>query len=282
MRDSFNLFRWSAHRITTLVLCSLGILNVNAGESEHVPFVEDGKVWYCGYWHPNETFPSTPEDPIGNGIDCIFTMHGDSLINDREYKKVYCQFEDYYGDREQHYFCAVREEDHRVFIIEEKTTEEKLIYDFSHHGEFVDVVFNDIKFARTKGNRRSGFLTGQLEYSVCKYSGDELDYSNDPGYWIDGVGTPNSNPFAIEFSHLVFDDPKLGKAIDVLSCMKSGKYIFNMEWLDTPVVPTSIEYRPHTEGFQNVSRLYDLQGRRVTGHPTKGVYIQDGKKVLRR
>ena len=47
---------------------------------------------------------------MGEGIDCIFTMCGDTLMNGKEYKKVYCQFEEYYGDKERHYYCAVREE----------------------------------------------------------------------------------------------------------------------------------------------------------------------------
>jgi hypothetical protein len=33
------------------------------------------------------------------------------------------------------------------------------------------------------------------------------------------------------------------------------------------------------EGIRN-NHIYDLQGRRLTQKPTKGVYIQDGKKVV--
>ena len=260
------------------------IANTIRGSQEHnreyVPFVEEGKIWYCGYWHPHDIFPPTPEDPDGNGIDCIFTMHGDTLIGDKEYKKVYCQFEEYYGDKEQHYYCTVREEAYQVFIIEEKTTEEKLIYDFSRPGELITITYNDYKFARTKGGRRHNFLSGQLEYRVCRYSGDEVDYSNDPGCWIDGVGVPYNNPFAFEFSHLLFDEPKLGKEIYVLTCMKDGKYIYMMDWMAEPNEPTSIDDRNYADNSQKGSILYDLQGRRLSATPQKGVYIQNGKKKL--
>jgi len=34
------------------------------------------------------------------------------------------------------------------------------------------------------------------------------------------------------------------------------------------------------ESHQTTVPIFDLQGRRLTGHPTKGIYIQDGRKVL--
>ena len=86
----------------------------------YIPFVEEGKVWYCGYSHPDVTFHATAEDPSAKGIDCIFTMQGDTVINGKTYKKVYCQFKEYYGDEDLHYYCAVREEDYRVYIVEEE------------------------------------------------------------------------------------------------------------------------------------------------------------------
>ena len=88
----------------------------------YIPFVEEGKVWYCGYSHPDVTFHATAEDPSAKGIDCIFTMQGDTVINGKTYKKVYCQFKEYYGDEDLHYYCAVREEDYRVYIVEEEFT----------------------------------------------------------------------------------------------------------------------------------------------------------------
>jgi hypothetical protein len=252
------------------------------GEREYVPFVEEGKVWYCGYWHPNDAFPSSLEDPGGEGIDCIFSMCGDTLISEMEYKKVYCQFEEYYGDREQHYYCSVREEAYQVFIVENETKEEKLLYDFSLPGEIITLTYNDLKFARTEGWRRYSFLPGQLEYTVCIFSGSEIDHSNAPGFWVDGVGAPSANPFAFEFSTHLFDQPEFGKYISVRSCLKDGKYIFNIDWMVEPMVPTFIDNRNHTENSQNNSHLYDLQGRHLSGQPRHGIYIKNKKKSWQR
>ena len=67
--------------ILTAIL--LGNMSTNAQEpdDEYIPFVEEGKVWYCGYNHPGVTTPPTPESPFGKVIDCIFTMSGDTEIN---------------------------------------------------------------------------------------------------------------------------------------------------------------------------------------------------------
>ena len=118
-RDLFELFRFSVRIIVAFILSGLGTSNVMAQEerSEYVPFVEEGKAWYCGYFHSYDNiFPVTPEDLEGEGIDCIFTMRGDTQISRKDYKKVYCQYKEYYGDEEQHYYCAVRDNRREVAL----------------------------------------------------------------------------------------------------------------------------------------------------------------------
>ena len=83
-----------------------------AQEHEYIPFVEEGKAWIC-------------RDDYGiygslTGGDVIFTMTSDTEINGKTYKKVYLQFPGYFGDEEQHYHCAVREEDCRVFVVDRR------------------------------------------------------------------------------------------------------------------------------------------------------------------
>ena len=281
-RDLFELFRFSVRIIVAFILSGLGTSNVMAQEerSEYVPFVEEGKVWYCGYTHPGVSFPSTPEDIDGDGIDCIFTMSGDTQISGKDYKKVYCQYKEYYGDEEQHYYCAVREEDYRVFIVENGTTEEKLLYDFSYPKKPIAVTYDNFKFARTGGGRRYNFLPGQQEYWLCQFSGDEVDYNTSFSKWIDGVGSIVDNPFAFEFWILSFGEPLLGKVIEVRTCMKGNQYIFANYWMAAPIESALIDSRKHIDNSQKESHLYDLQGRRLTGKPTKGLYIQNGRKVI--
>ncbi|MBR2238995.1 MAG: hypothetical protein IJ887_14200 [Prevotella sp.] len=270
MRNFFDLLGSNARIVVALALCGLGTSNAVAqGErSDYIPFVEEGKVWYCGA--DGNIGRITPEHPEGEGIVCVFTIHGDTLINGREYKKVCCQYDDYYGDKDQHYYCAVREEACLVFIVEEKMTEEKLLYDFSRpEEEITTLTYNNQKFARTEGWRLPGFCPGQMMYAVCIFSGDEIDYSNAPGFWVDGVGAPGTNPFAFEFSNHIIDKPKLGKYIFVRTCMKDGKYIFKMDWM---VLPGDPEWQCATPTI-----AYD-NGRLVFGCETPDVeYIYEIK-----
>jgi hypothetical protein len=266
--------------LLAIILCSLGISKAMAQEErEYVPFVEEGKVWYCGYEHPWPDYPLRPfEDPNGEGIDCTFTMCGDTLVNDMDYKKVICQFEEYYGDGEQHYYCAIREENYQVFIIEEEATEEKLIYDFSNPGEQLTLTYNGYQLVRSDGGRRWQFLPGQLEYSLI--FSDELDWRYRLGRWVEGVGAPFVNPFAFELNPVLYEEPIFGIHIAVRSCIKDGQYIFNSEWMAVPI-EDSIDANSYNGESPKESHLYDLQGRQLRHAPTKGVYIQDGKKFIK-
>jgi hypothetical protein len=44
----------------------------------------------------------------------------------------------------------------------------------------------------------------------------------------------------------------------------------------------ALTFISHKQNFTNtqISSTYDLQGRRLTGAPRKGVYIRDGRKVV--
>ena len=280
MRNHFDFFRFGVHILSVLIIISLGMGKAMAqeGEREYVPFVEEGKAWYCS----TSIGLITPEHPEGNSIECIFTMCGDTLVKDREYKRVFCQYEEYYGDKEQHYYCAVREEAYQVFIVEDEATEEKLIYDFSCPQEYLTLTFLDYQFARTDGLPHYDFLPGQLEYTVCQFTDNgEVDYFNNPSSWVEGVGGPYNNPFAFEISFLPFGEPKFGKRVFVRTCMKDKKYIFNLDWMVEISGQEAIDEINHADNSQKGIHLYDLQGRRLNGQPTKGVYIQDGKKYVK-
>ena len=55
---------------------------------------------------------------------------------------------------------------------------------------------------------------------------------------------------------------------------ENGEFIpFDIPDLTTAIVPLPTSPRKSTD-------IYDLQGRRLSGQPTKGVYIQNGKKVV--
>lgn len=250
--------------MAVLAIIILESMNATAQEWDHeyVPFVEDGKIWNCTV--------RTPE-VILDEINCIFTMKGDTLIDENLYKKVFCQSMAYYGDEEQHYYCAVREEAYRVFIVAAETKEEKLLYDFSHPQETLILSYDDYKFARGSGYYNNYFPTNQMTFGLYK-SEDGINYNNGLDDWIEGVGSVYVNPFSCE---LICDEPSFGYPIEVVSCINEGEYLYNVYWMEKP---TNIK-----ETFRrNIPNalIYDLQGRRLSIIPQKGVYIQNGKKKL--
>ena len=187
-------------------------------------------------------------------------MTGDTEINGKIYKKVYLQFPGYFGDEEQHYHCAVREEDCRVFVVESETEEENLLYDFSCPEEILELSYDDQTFVRNAGCQDDSNV-------------DAINKGyNGIGDWIEGVGAIHVDPFAREFH--VKESSKIPTAIFVQKCMNSEGVII---WKQ-PTRPTSIQ-----ETLNNTPisvPLYDLQGRCLTSQPSKGVFVKDGKKVV--
>jgi hypothetical protein len=63
--------------------------------------------------------------------------------------------------------------------------------------------------------------------------------------------------------------------------MKDGEYIYMDDWITSHGRPiTSIDDISPVDNSTIDSPLYDLQGRRLTSQPSKGVFIQSGKKVV--
>lgn len=265
--------------LTTVVLLvsCLGVLKATAqeGYENYVPFVQEGKTWYCGYNHYND-FPSPPvteEDPSGLGIDCIFIMQGDTLIGEFNYKKVFCQYKEYYGDAEQHYYCAVREEACKVFCVKKDLSEERMLYDFSSPDELLILSYGDDKFARLAGDKEMSFHTSQLTFTLCGFYNDSdiVNYSHGRGVWVEGAGSCYGNPFAFE---LYENKPEFGDWIQVVSCMTDGKFIYHADWMSGPVSVQKIS-------VDNIDfPVFDLQGRRLQGKTERGLYIQNGRKVV--
>ena len=60
---------------------------------------------------------------------------------------------------------------------------------------------------------------------------------------------------------------------------ESGDFAASVPDLADSIINTSVRYiAPDTP--EKFSDLYDLQGRRLTGKPAKGIYIQNGRKVM--
>jgi len=62
---------------------------------------------------------------------------------------------------------------------------------------------------------------------------------------------------------------------------ESGDFAYAVPDLVSPTIPDGIQVRGITsKTTEESSGIYDLQGRRINGKPTKGVYIESGRKTV--
>lgn len=272
MKRNSKLRRMDVFSIAVLLICCLNTNKSSAQEWDHeyVPFVEEGKVWNC-VLVDNVLF----EEP---DYDCVFTMRGDTVIGERSYKKVFCKFEKHYRDKEQHYYCAVREDSYRVFFIGQDEKDEKLLYDFNSPQEKLTLSRRDNQYERSTGEhmflRPKGLFTFDI-YRIIEI--DEVPKRENVGLWIEGVGS-YGNPF--EFAPEFYcKEPTLGDIMYVTLCKKDDEFIFEEWWMDSNDNP--LKQGITTIKFTSQKILFDLQGRAVKGTPKHGVYIKDGRKIIR-
>ena len=113
---------------------------------DHRTFVQEGKVWKMKRSSRQWSCDSFGRLKLTASEWSFFdyTMCGDTLIGGKPLKKVYRNDLLKYGDRVDHYFCAVREEDSRVYVIYAEEDKEQILYDFRPNGECEEVVFTDL------------------------------------------------------------------------------------------------------------------------------------------
>ena len=255
-------------------------------DGDYHPFLKDGKTWNCRLVEP--------VDENNNGYwlttDYSLVLSGDTVVGDKTYKKMYrkptMMVREYYkpaelaGKKDTLQVTGEstlwpelwREEGRKVYVYAmyagiEGT--ELLRYDFSSltPGQTVDIC---------------GIPTGILSIDTislfekdfrCFHVGLQGYPDSYDRVWIEGVGHPNG-PFRV-YGAEVND----GRQYTLFSCYEDGVCIYSAEEYEktTLSVPNTQHLSPIT---QHPSALYDLQGRKVTGTVTRGIYVKNGKKVV--
>ncbi len=296
------------------------------------PFVQEGKVWeveryrrswLCDEWGRVKT--SRPTE----FFTCTYIMHGDTLVGGRVMKRVYRNDSGFYGDEDDHYFAAVREEGSRVFIVYADSVEEFCLYDFRPEGECEGMAFTGLwnrnvvdcplNFDMTverdlyddedtliindcKTRRFFMYATGQFHncpnmYFIENFSG-ELAF-NAECLMLEGFGNVHTDPFDvsvwIDESYSVAEAVvRLSKPytahnyVEVPACVFYGPGTVKHVYLDGTRIASSWDFSGGSTVVESLQTeecnpvLYDLQGRRLTHEPARGMYIRDGRKYLKR
>ncbi len=241
--------------------------DMEALHQDYRPFVEDNKTWTC-YGNPE-------------GADIFyFHLKGDTLVNNQNCLKLYSQ--NRYNNGKTIYEGALYEQDKRVYIYKPGASECSLLYDFSLMPGEEAILDQNPKYSH--GIRaltdvyelHAGHLLRIMAfYEIERYRNEETHYFDFLGNWIEGVGPGYMLDVLGESYFNVIGD---GYGRCIIDCSVNGQSIYRTTdydyWMSTSV-PT-----PLRMDETNSSALYDLQGRRLTGKPAKGLYIQNGRKMI--
>ena len=214
---------------------------------------------------------------VTTGKDVTQTVQGDTIIYDdvnrfygHLYRKVYCVDRQKYGDTELHYYGAMREEGKKVYLVPDGKGKDdrELLFDFGLNiGEQLEVAGSTVKVVGTD------YIVseGRKYYRLTLH---QMERGKDTGrtcHWTEGIGSDCGLLYPLPWDvadkqRLVVSDDRT--SIYDQSTVASGMYD----------VPRTMHNTINRESSN--STWFDLQGRRLTRQPRKGVYIRDGRKIV--
>jgi hypothetical protein len=273
--------------------CLLWLLSVTfvilakaqTSQLEYHLFAEEGKSW-------ETQVGGIKENVYGNQIN------GDTIINGESWKKVY----NYVGFPEcsYTYYAAIRDFGKKVYAIAKGSTNQRLLYDFDlKEGDIVKCgvegnVFGCILDKDEKSDTLLGFpfvsylrvesidtikarnlvyryFTFSLLDSFKEYYKKGEESVLDNVVWVEGVGS-GAGPFS-PWMPL----PPRGSILQ--GCEINKTCIFGFpDFYEREKATDVNSIQPDKEN--NIS-VYDLVGRILSSKSKTGIYIQDGKKVIR-
>ena len=254
---------WQRKALLTVLFVGLGQMAV---ADDYMPFVQEGKQWFFNAY----------------GENISYLMEGDTVIGDRSYKKLWLLKND-----ERTYQTAVREEGRVVYAQHPNEDKEEVICYFTTFGQkkceltiqtsedgFIHYVLSEFYPVQASTGRIHRVFESGLVYG--SYSDGHMIYSN--AMWYEGVGNvlyPKVFSLTRQFLTGNFVGCYVGD-----TCIFNADDAWNFLWDYSGLSKKPLVEKSH-------SPIYDLQGRQLSnGKSTnrqmrKGVYIQDGRKVVR-
>ncbi len=260
--------------IVLLFVCLMAVL-YSVAQNATVPLVEEGRTWNILSLHPTEEpLPGKEGENFYRdlqGHPCIgypyeYTLNGDTVMNGQTYKKL--------TKTDSSTFCfGLRQEGDRVYCCDNVDSPEYLVFDFGlNSGDIFTDQVNSLNKMRVE--RIDTIAVNGVErrvFIMWSFSDNPEIVDGMVDVWIEGIGCSKGpfSPFwwtATSSSYLLID------------CYQGGQQLITSENFITAISANihslsriSVEGPPH---------IFDLQGRCINGKPSKGVYIEGGRKVL--
>ena len=254
--------------LSFLAFCSL--CYTGWAQDNYYPLLEEGKRW--------EIYYSTHLSPEEPAPERTYEIKGDTVINGVPYKKVFVICNVVYNDDEKHYFAALSEREQRVYSIRAGSTTEKLLYDFTlKAGDTYDYKLEESTFTQLEGNRLNIRVVDVFPWHdkdrTC-WGGrlvTKLDYGHTSFCVLEGFGS-----FTDTFCPEYWIHSPITDLLFIFCYNSEGEFIPSYPYIYGPTNAAQ-----PLLGSGKCSKTFDLQGRRLTREPSHGVFIKDGKKVMR-
>ena len=281
-------------------------LVLNASD-DYRPFIEEGKVWVSHqglptmpYWGEYIRYDYFEGDTVVGGNPCKKWIQEYVSINGGEFLSPE-------GDRVYRFVVSAYEENRKVFFFFSGETQPHLWFDFGategdtlfvsvpyapfwesfgHNDDFYQIgngsgyrihFQNNIVIERWEEMRMGGHMQHVVTFTTTEWSLQDSEKQI-----MEGVGSTYSPDWVMSYPYGPFAWPYPNAQ---LACCYVGDEIlyYDQEIVDAYRIslPTSIRTIKKENPNKPVNR-YDLSGRRLTAPPTKGVYIEDGKKRVRK
>jgi len=269
-------------RLYLLFILIAFCFQINAQEN-YRPFVEEGKEWKyyikasSRHWDDSDrqTHYSTEY------INSILTIKGDTIVDDIEYKKVYHDGDHSNFGYSPFFYGIIREENKKVYM--------RFLFPDTYSPDFFSKEILMYDFGINVGDNFFECYDGYNEYqttmellSIEKNDGKRIynfsttDKEIPTMQWVEGAGG--------------FHGLGLEQRIEETTCIDCTRYTFLSLscYLGEECLCTFDENGNLVSGIEGVKTdvdkdksVYDLQGRRLSAEPERGVYIKDGKKIAR-
>ena len=238
-------------------------------QADYRELVEEGKQWTVGIWGAGH---------FDRRLD--FCLVGDTLVGGQTYKKLICMTHERGGQGKDVHLCGLlREDSRKVWGVVPGTASERLLYDFSQYsGDTVVIETMDDTYSLQPMLKATYLYYGHSEYGLKIYGIQSPEIHDVGQEWVVGIGNIGSP--------LRNFCTRTGMAEEILVSCRVGETVLYHDAFETSRLEQDIDISDGMPGIAapqgtlgNIHSLFDLTGRRLASPPTKGVYIENGKKM---
>ena len=192
-------------------------------------------------------------------------VDGDTTINGIEWKRIFCERPVGSSPFLEKF---MREDGYKVFEMPNQVeAKEHLLFDFSvGQGFSFSKGYSIAEVSATRKFESCGNIYRALEFTLS-LDGNILQPK---GYWVEGIGSD----FGIYGELSFFKD--YGNNLYFRSVYDGNECVFKADVFSRKL----LDIQPFPFNNHSASCHYDLQGRRLTTQPRRGLYIKDGRKMV--